>query len=80
MSITIRPPLETQLRAKAEAEGMSVEQYIEHLLQADRVAEQELEGLAKEGLDSGNLIDPASDYWEEKHRRLDEQLGKSQNR
>ena len=30
MSIPIHPPLETELRAKADAEGLTVEAYLEH--------------------------------------------------
>jgi hypothetical protein len=36
MSITIHPPLETELRAKAEAEGISVDAYLERLLRNRR--------------------------------------------
>jgi hypothetical protein len=79
MSITIHPPLETELRAKAEAEGITVEAYLSRLLQADQDALDEIERLATEGLNSGNPIEVAPSYWEEKHRRLDERINRSQN-
>ena len=75
MSITIHPALETELRAKAEAEGISVEAYLERLLKAERDALHEIQSLAAEGLDSGDPIAVGAGYWEEKHRRLDERLG-----
>ena len=76
MSISIPPELETRLRARAEAEGITVEVYIERLLRADQQAEDELEALALEGLGSGEPIEVGPGYWEEKHRRLDERLKK----
>ena len=39
---------------------------------ADQAAEQELEALALEGLSSGQPIEAGPQYWQEKHRRLDE--------
>jgi hypothetical protein len=80
MSITIHPPLETELRAKADAEGLTVEAYLERLLRADQDAKGELETLALEALNSGDPIKVGPSYWEEKHRRLDEQLNRSQRR
>ncbi len=80
MSITIRPELEARLRARAQAEGLSVEAYMERLLGADQRAEQELEALALEGRNSGEPIEIGPDYWEEKHRRLDERLKEADTR
>ena len=40
-------------------------------------AEDELEALALEGLNSGEAIEVGQGYWEEKHRRLDERLKKT---
>lgn len=74
MTITIDPKLEARIRQKAEAEGLIVSAYIEHLVRADQVAEEELESLALVGLNSGGAIDVGRGYWEEKHRRLDERL------
>ena len=77
MSLTISPHLETKLRARAEAEGLTVEAYLERLVQADQQAGEELETLAMEGINSGPPLDAGPGYWEEKHRRLDERLAKS---
>jgi hypothetical protein len=74
MSITIHPELETKLRARAEAEGITVEAYVERLVHVDQQAEDELEALAVEGINSGPSIEIGPGYWEEKHRRLDERL------
>ena len=80
MPITIDPKLEARLRERAEAEGLSVPAYVERLLNADQSAEEELESLALEGLNSGAPIDAGPGYWEEKHRRLDERLKKTGTR
>ena len=80
MSISIPPELETRLRARAEAEGITVEDYIDRLLRADQRAEDELEALALEGLNSGEAVEVGTGYWEEKHRRLDERLKKTGTR
>jgi hypothetical protein len=73
MSISIHPALETKLRQRAEAEGLSIDAYVERLL----LSEEELECRALEGLQSGEPIEVGRGYWEEKHRRLDERLKKT---
>ena len=77
MTITIDPKLEARIREKAEAEGLTVSAYVERLVGADQAAEEELETLALEGLNSGSPIEVGPGYWEEKHRRLDERLKRS---
>ena len=80
MNITIQPELEMRLRARAEAEGIPVEAYVERLVRAEQQAEDELEALALEGLNSGQPIEVGPGYWEDKHRRLDERLNKTGTR
>jgi hypothetical protein len=80
MTITIDPKVEERLRERAEAKGLSVTAYIERLVSADQSAEDEIEGLALDGLRSGAPIEVGPCYWEEKHRRLDERLNKSGSR
>jgi hypothetical protein len=80
MAITIRPELEAKLRARAEAAGISVEAYIERIARDEQAAEEELEALAIEGLNSGDPVEVGPGYWEEKHRRLDERLRKTGTR
>jgi hypothetical protein len=74
MTITFDPRIEERLRERAEAEGLSVTAYIERLVNADQSAEEELERLALEGLNSGKPIEVGPGYWEERHRRLDQSL------
>jgi len=61
MAITINLKLEARLRERADAEGLSVAEYVECLAGADQAAENELEGIALEGLNSGEAmrLDPA---------------------
>jgi hypothetical protein len=70
MSITIHPDLETRLRARAAAEGLSVEAYVERIARDDEQAERELESLALDGLNSGEALEADEMYWERKRRRL----------
>jgi hypothetical protein len=80
MSITIAPELESTVPARAEVEGISIEACVERLVRADQQAEDELEALALDGLNSGEPVQVGPDYWEEKHRRLEERLNKIGNR
>lgn len=77
MTITIHPELETRLRSRAEAEGITVQAYVERLLRAEQQAEDEIEALALEGLNSGEPMEIGLGYWENKHRRLNERLNRT---
>ena len=74
MGLTLNPRLETELRARADAEGISIEAYIERLLRAEEEAMKEAEALALEGVGSGNPTEAGISYWEKMHRRLDERI------
>ena len=80
MSLAIDRDLETKIRARAEAEGLSVEAYLERLVHADQEGAKELEALVPEGLGSGEPIEVGSSYWQEKHRLLNERLSKTSGR
>ena len=77
MSIVIPPELERRLRSQAEAEGLTVEAYLERVVRARERAEEELTALALEGLNSGLPSEVTPEYWQEKHRRRDEALKKT---
>ncbi len=80
MSISLQPALEAKLRHNAEAEGLSIEEYLEKLISDIDRADEELEALALEGFSSGQPIAIDANYWEEKHRRLDRELKKTGTR
>jgi len=80
MTIAIHPELESKLRARAEAEGLSVEAYLERLVRADQQVEDELEALALEGLHSGEPTDAGPPDGADQHRRLDERLNTTATR
>ena len=80
MSISLHRALEAKLRQKAQAEGLSVEGYVERLLRFDEQVDDELERLALEGLNSGEPMVIGPGYWEEQHRRLDERLKQTSTR
>jgi hypothetical protein len=80
MTITINPKLEARIRERAEADGLTVDAYVERSVGADQTAEEELESLALEGLNSGAPLEVGPGYWEEKHRKLDERLKRARTR
>jgi hypothetical protein len=80
MTITIDAKLEARLREKAEAEGLTISAYVERLVNADQAAEEELEALALEGLNSGRAIKAGPEFWEDLHRELDERLKRTGTR
>jgi hypothetical protein len=61
-------------RARARAEGLSVEAYLERLLRAEQSAEDELTTLALDGVHAGDPIEVGPGYWEAKHQEFDERL------
>ncbi len=77
MSIAIHPDLESKIRSRAEAQGLTIETYLERLVRADQQGTEELESLALEGLNSDAPINVGPSYWQEKHFRLDERLKKT---
>jgi antitoxin ParD1/3/4 len=57
----------------------SVSEYVRELIRADqrRKAEERIDALLLEGLDSGSPIPVTPEYWEEKKRKLTERLAKA---
>jgi hypothetical protein len=80
MSIAINPDLAARLRARAAAEGLTVEAYVERIARDDERAERELESLALDGLNSGESLDADEVYWERKRRHLIESHEKTHSR
>jgi hypothetical protein len=70
MSIVIQPELESRLRARADAEGVTIRAYVERLARDGDAAEEALEALALEGLNSGQSIEGSESYWDQKRRRV----------
>lgn len=80
MSISVHPELENKLRSRANAEGLTVEAYLERLVRTEQAALEELESLAIEGLNSGDAAEAGAGYWEAKHRQLNERLRSASGR
>ncbi len=57
----------------------SVSEYVRELIRADqkRRAEERIDALLLEGLDSGTPIPVTQEYWDEKKRRLTERLSRA---
>ena len=75
MTITVRPEAAVVLKERAEAEGISVEEYVERIALDEQKAWDELEALALEGINSGESIEGNDAYWESKIQRLREKYG-----
>lgn len=57
----------------------SVSEYIRELIRADqrRKAEERIDALLLEGLDSGAAVPVTPEYWDEKKRKLTERLARA---
>lgn len=57
----------------------STSEYVRELIRSDqrRKAEERIDALLLEGLDSGEPLSVSQDYWDEKKRKLTERLGKA---
>lgn len=80
MVITIDPKLEEYIREQAAMEGLTVDAFIERLVAANQSAEEEIENLVLEALESGEPVQATSAFWEERHSKLDESLSRSSGR
>jgi gamma-glutamyltranspeptidase len=80
MSIAIHAVLESRIRSRAEAEGLSIGAYLERLVRAEQESLEELESLALEGLNSGAPLEVGATYWQEKHAQLERRLNKNGGR
>jgi len=71
MSIAIHADLESKIRSRADAEGLTIEAYLDRLVRADQQGTEELESLALEGLTSGAPIEITPSYWQDQHLRIE---------
>src|SRR6266849_2894502 len=68
MTVTIHPELGAKLRARAEAEGITVNVYLERLLQDEDAEIAHTEALLQEGADSGDHIELTEEEWDRMER------------
>jgi hypothetical protein len=76
MSLTLQPELESKLRERAEAEGLTIEAYVELLIWVEEATNDRLVDLALEGINSGETVPADSGFWEERRRELEKRLNK----
>jgi antitoxin ParD1/3/4 len=79
MNIALPESLKGYVQARVSEGGYgSVSEYVRELIRADqrRGAEERIDALLLEGLDSGEPIPVTPEYWEAKKRRLAERLSK----
>lgn len=60
----ISPELESKLRARAQAEGIPVDAYLERLLQDEDAEITHTEALLQEAADSGNPVELTEGEWD----------------
>ena len=80
MNIALPESMKQFVQERVSGGGYSsVSEYIRELIRADqkRMAQERIDALLLEGLDSGQPIPVTQEYWEEKTRRLAERLGKT---
>ncbi len=80
MNIALPESMKTFVQERvAEGGYSSASEYVRDLIRADqkRKAEERIDALLLEGLDSGPPIAVTPEYWEEKKRKLTERLGKA---
>jgi hypothetical protein len=77
MSLTLQPKLENKLRERAEAEGLTIEAYVERLIWVDEATNDRLVELALEGINSGETVEADPEFWEERRRELGKRLHKT---
>jgi hypothetical protein len=63
MSITIDPELEARLRARAEAKGITIDAYVERLMQDEDGEITHTETLLQEAADSGDYVELTEEEW-----------------
>jgi len=79
MSISVRPELEATLRARAEEEGVTLDAYLERLVEDEAAEIAHTEKLLQEATDSGDYIELTEDEWDRMEREaLAEVQAKSQ--
>ena len=81
MSITVPPALEARLRARAEEEGVTVDAYLERMIQEETAEIARTEALLQEAADSGDHLELTEEEWGRMEQEaLAEVQAKSQQR
>ena len=81
VSITVHPELEARLRTRAEEEGVTVDAYLERLVQDEAVEIAHTETLLQEAADSGEHIELTEEEWDRMEQEaLAEVQGRSPRR
>lgn len=80
MNIALPRSLKQYVQSRVDEGGYgSVSEYVRELIRADqrRKAEERVDTLLLEGLDSGESIAVTSEYWERKKQRLVERMNQT---
>jgi antitoxin ParD1/3/4 len=79
MNIALPESMKQYVQARVNEDGYSSSsEYIRDLIRADqrRKAEERIDSLLLEGIESGEPIPVSKEYWDEKKRKLTERMGK----
>ena len=81
MSISIQPELEAKLRTRGEEEGVTVDAYVERLVEDEAAEIAHTETLLREATESGDYIELTEGEWDRMEQEaLTEVQSKSQRR
>jgi hypothetical protein len=62
--MSIHPELESKLRSRAEAEGVTLDAYLERLLQEEDAAIAHTEALLQDAAESGDYMELTESEWD----------------
>jgi hypothetical protein len=68
MSISVQPELEAKLRQRAQAQGISVDAYLERLIHDEDAEIAHSEALLQDAADSGDYIELTEEEWDRMER------------
>jgi hypothetical protein len=71
--MSIHPELESKLRSRAEVEGVTLDAYLERLLQEEDAAIAHTEALLQEAAESGDYLELTEREWDTMEREAMEE-------
>ena len=82
MNVSLPDSLRTFAESRSAQGYGSVSEYVRELIRADRkrAAQERLEGLLLEGLESGEPVEATPSYWKKLHQRVVRAAGKARRR
>jgi len=80
MGIHIQPELEAKLRDRAQAEGITIDAYLERLIHNEDAEVAHTEALLQDAADSGDYIELTEEEWDRMEREALADVATKSNR